>query len=315
MNERMGKVLNRHSRLAVVGSVGAVVLAGIVVGLAVGDVNPGPTADASPAASGPARSSAPSTPNASPTSASTDEVATPAPPTFTAPDDILPPGSIVVVVTDALQIRAEPGLDARVVFTATAGQRFYVSSFGGPFAEDGLEWYRLGVAGDAVLWGAVGSGTDRYLAPVTPECPADDPILATLLAMLNDWDRLACFGDRPLTITGTYGCGGCGGTDAGTYEPYWLAAPVRADYLWIEWQGGGPFHLHLPPDSAFPFPPEGSIVRTVGHFNDPASADCRISAYDGVNVLAVDPRSAELYCREQFVVDGFEVIGTDPEFP
>lgn len=45
---------------------------------------------------------------------------------FEAPDDILPPASIVVVAVDTLQLRGAPGLSAAVVGTASAGERFYV---------------------------------------------------------------------------------------------------------------------------------------------------------------------------------------------
>jgi len=36
--------------------------------------------------------------------------------------------------------------------------------------------------------------------------------------------------------------------------------------------------------------------------------------FEGVVGAEVDPVLAELYCREQFVVDSYEVIGTDPDF-
>ena len=235
---------------------------------------------------------------------------------FEAPDDILPPASIVVVSVDTLQIRAEPGLAAAVVGTASEGDRFYVLYVFGPVVADGLAWYRLTTAGDSVLWAAAGSGDDRYLEIVPPDCPAADPDLATLTDMLNDWDRLACFGDRQLTIEGTYGCpGGCGGTTAGDFDPGWLAFPTTFHFLWVDHPADPrSLELHFSPDFSVP-PAEGSIVRVTGHFSDPASTTCTMSTFDGEQAIAVDPRTAELYCREQFVVDAFEVIGSDPDFP
>ncbi len=225
---------------------------------------------------------------------------------------MLPPGSLVVVIVDALQLRAEPGLNAPVVATVSAGALFSVHALG-PVMLDGLDWYRLGTAGDSVLWAAAGSGGDRYLELVPPDCPAADPDLATLSNMTK-WDRLACFGDRSLSVVGTYGrTRHAVGAQPGTYEPIWLAASEPADILWVEW-GIGPLALHVAPDSGLAFPPEGSIVRVTGHFNDPASATCVVSAFDGEQVMALDPRTADLYCRERLVVDAFEVIGTDPNF-
>jgi hypothetical protein len=58
----------------------------------------------------------------------------------------------------------------------------------------------------------------------------------------------------------------------------------------------------------------GSIVRVTGHFSDPASTTCTISTFDGGRAVAVDPRTAELFCRDQFVLDAVEVIGTDPTY-
>ena len=51
-----------------------------------------------------------------------------------------------------------------------------------------------------------------------------------------------------------------------------------------------------------------------GHFSDPAATTCVIR---GVGYLESDlpAESAELHCREAFVVEGYEVIGSDPYFP
>jgi hypothetical protein len=220
---------------------------------------------------------------------------------------------MVEVVVESLQIRAGPGLDAVVLSSADEGARFYATM--GPITVDGLDWYRLAVAGDSVLWGAIGSATDRYLEVVAPECPAAAPDLATLIGIPNDWDRLACFAGEPIHIVGTYGCGECGGTQPGVFEPAWLAEPVRAAYLWPAYGVGGTLSLHFSPDSGVVPPLDGSIVRVTGHFSDPASATCEVSMWDGLQVRALDPRTAALYCREQFVVDSLEVIGTDPAFP
>jgi hypothetical protein len=308
--------LIQHPVPAVAGTVTIVVLVGVAVGLAIGAFAPQPLADASPSASESVGQSAAPSSAAGSADASVAPAETPASiPGFETPADILPPGSVVVVVTETLQIRAGPGLDTSVVYTAAAGDRFALQQFVGPVAGDGLEWYRLGVAGDSVLWATAGSGTERYLEVVPPVCPAGDPDLGTVVEMINDWDRLACFGNRPLSLVGTYGCGGCGGTQAGSFEPFWLAGPVRAEYLWVEFGRSRVLHLHVAPESGVAFPPDGSIVRVTGHFNDPASASCRISVDDDGQVTSIDPGTAELYCREQFVVDGFEVIGLDPEFP
>jgi hypothetical protein len=70
--------------------------------------------------------------------------------------------------------------------------------------------------------------------------------------------------------------------------------------------------MRISPESELEIPAEGSTVRVTGHFSDPASTTCRIAISD---LMAVDPMIAELRCRERFVVDAFEVIGTDPDAP
>jgi len=262
---------------------------------------------ASPAASTPTPTLAPSTsePTAAPTLA------------FEAPDGFLPPNSIVEVVVDQLQLRDEPGLAGPVEGMASRGDHFSVAGWFGPVTRDGLDWYRLGPAtvGDLDAWAAAGSGADRYLELVPPDCPSAEPELATLVDMASDWDRLACFGDRQLTIEGTYGCYQCGGTTGGDFEPMWLAFPMTFDLLWVDYPAdAGLLELRFNPNGPVR-PAKGSIARVTGHYSDPASATCSMSTFDGEQATAVDPITAELYCRERFVVEAIEVIGTDPDFP
>jgi hypothetical protein len=127
---------------------------------------------------------------------------------------------------------------------------------------------------------------------------------------------LACFGDRPLTVEGTYGCAGCGGTFVGDFEPMWLAYPLTGHLLWGDYESRGLLvEMRVAPDSGIEPPAQGSIVRVTGHFSDPRSTTCSMTTFVGERASPVDPRTAELYCRERFVVDTFEVLGTDPDFP
>ena len=138
-----------------------------------------------------------------------------------------------------------------------------------------------------------------------------------LLQSLTEWERLACYGDRSITIEGTLGCGGCGGVYAGTFEPAWLATPMNFEFLSVEPQERiGPFRLRFAPDG--PERPQepgvAPILRVTGHFDDAAAADCVVATLGNGNE-PINDTVAELYCRSQFVVDSYEILGTDDDFP
>jgi hypothetical protein len=50
-----------------------------------------------------------------------------------------------------------------------------------------------------------------------------------------------------------------------------------------------------------------------GHYDDPRSSECVVAP--GEPAQDVHPAVQELFCRSQFVVDSFEVIGFDEDFP
>ena len=291
---------------------GALVLSLVAVGLAIAVFSGAPpAADVSPIPSASVSPSAPPTDEPRPSPTPAEPSGTTQPLAFGAPDGILPPGSRVEVVVDALQLRAEPGLGATVVGTASAGEEFLVVWVNGPVAVDGMGWYRLATPTiEAILWAAAGSGPDHYLELLPPRCEGGEPDVAALVR-ITDWERLACFGDRPLTITGTYGCPVCGSYIPGSYEPLWLAHPSNLNYL--GWPDGAALTLHFKPDRGLEVPPNASILRVTGHFNDPVSTTCAMEL-PGEPPQPVQPVIAELYCRERFVVDAYEIIGTDPDF-
>lgn len=267
-------------------------------------------------------------PSATPTSSPPSQpTATPAPTlAFEAPADVLPPDSLAIVTGDGLRIRETPGLSGPVVASVGAGEVLWTGRWWSTAEADGIRWYPIYFAagyrgwptfpaeGAQSGWVAAGVGDERYLELLPPRCPDAEPDLAALLK-LTGWERLACFGDRPLTVTGTWGCPFCDGTTGGTYEPIWLANPLNFAQLSVRSDYGNPIGLRFPPDSGLQLPSVGgSILRVGGHFNDPAATTCVIS-WIGYQESESLSGNAELYCREQFVVDSYEVVGTDPDFP
>jgi len=164
----------------------------------------------------------------------------------------------------------------------------------------------------AIGWVADGDDTEAYIQLVDPRCTPRPVSLATLEAM-QPWEQLACFGPEQITLEGTFGCSGCAASVPGTFEPGWLAHPMNFGFLSVDPNARiGPFAMRFAP-SGPPPPAVGQIVRVVGHFDDPAAGSCTISP--GEPPVPLDPLATGLYCREQFVVESFEVTGTDPDFP
>ena len=321
-------------------AIGLIALLAIALGFILGNVfrggddsqtaggSPSSSASASPAASVSA-SVAPSSAAASASASGAPATSAP-PPVVAAPEGLIPPGSIVRVATDGLRMREEPSTESALVDDLPVDQLLLVGfaqqrSDWGPVSAGGFAWYPVirvdatelpalgeGMTTSSIGWVAAGDSTEAYIQLVEPRCPARPVDLASVERM-QPWEQLSCFGSEQITLEGTYGCGACGGLSPGTFEPSWLAHPMNFYLLSTDSTTQvGPFNLRFPPGGPAN-PPEGQIIRVVGHFDDPAAIGCVVSP--GEPPVPIDPAVAELYCREQFVVETIEVIGPDPEWP
>ena len=250
---------------------------------------------------------------------------------------VLPPGSAIQVRVAELNLRRQPTTSARRVELLERGDLLVVSPSDGiiagygPVTADGYTWYPVikifdddgeldplptypFVIGTEFVggWIATDDRTDRYVRQLAPRCPTTVD-LASVSGMLPA-ERLACFG-APIVLEGTFGCGGCGGAIAGDFEPAWLASPMNFDFLSEDvTEQFGPLALRFRPAGPAR-PAAGSIIRVTAHVDDARSTRCSIKeAGEGDSLLPVDPATAVLVCREQLVVDSYEVLGTDPDF-
>ena len=289
----------------------------------------------------PAGSSGPS-PDASP--GLLPSASPPAPPASTAPSappvaaQVLPPGAAVQVAVRELNLRETPSTSGKRVKILKRGEVLLISpadqrSFGwGPVRAGGYRWYPVVVvagSGDGQLpplptspldlgvdtpvsgWVASDEGGTPFLVALPPRRPTTID-LVNVQGMLPA-ERLACF-EGPITLEGTFGCGGCGGAVAGEFKPAWLASPLAFDFLSVDvTQRYGPVALHFHPDGPSP-PTPGSIVRVTVHVDDARSTRCTMTEGIGADATRIDDRTAVLYCRERFVVDSIEILGMDPDF-
>jgi hypothetical protein len=240
-------------------------------------------------------------------------------------------GVAVRVVVDRLNIRWQaPSTSADVIGTVTRGKLLAAS--GPPVRADGYLWYRGALIESADLpalpaelvppgdglngWFAAGKDAVSYVEVLDARCPRVVD-LDNVAAMVGG-ERVTCFGGRSIELEGTYGCPACTSDIFGTFEPDWLANPnVGGQFLSATGRSDGSGMLLRFPPQVTP-PAFGSIVRLRGHFDDPAAMTCAI-APDYFWDDATDPHPApdaiahEL-CRQQLVVESYDVVGADPDF-
>lgn len=253
---------------------------------------------------------------------------------------VLPPGSAVEVAVAELNVRQRPTTSSGRLVTLERGDVLIVGPaqlfFGwGPITADGYTWYPviqpgggstawtleplptypIGDEGTVMVtgWVATDDGASSYVTPVAPRCPTTVD-LVNVAAMLPA-ERIACF-DEPFVLEGTYGCGGCGGAIAGVFEPAWLASPMQSGFLSVDPNKQlGPLAVSFEPGK-LPELAAASIVRVTVHVNDPLSATCVMSELDDAEKLVPLHHDTAVYnCRERLVVDSYEVLGIDPDFP
>lgn len=248
---------------------------------------------------------------------------------------VIPPGSAIEVAVAELNLRRRPTTSATRIEVLRRGQILVVSPYdgvwfaAGPVKKDGYTWYpvmKLQTGDDEgnlpalparpiligteveIGWIATDNGERSYVKALPPRCPTTVD-LRNVEAMLSA-ERLACFGG-PIVLEGTYGCPACGAELLGDFDPLWLTYPQSLDFLSANAPAEiGPLVLRFAPDGP-DAPPQGANVRVTVHVDDPAAIGCRIT----LEGLAPTPAAtAELFCREQLVVDSFEFLGMDPDF-
>jgi len=173
-------------------------------------------------------------------------------------------------------------------------------------------WFPEGTDTDGG-WIAASDGSTPYVQPVAPRCPTTVDLEHIAAMLPAEW--LACF-KGPIVINGTYGCGGCGGTGGPQSQPRWLADTFEFQQIHVRWGAYTfqPIGLHFKPGGPTE-PVEGSVIRATVHVDDPAAQTCSFTWALEEPVFKTPAEMAIGWCRERFVVDSYQVIGTDPNYP
>jgi len=244
-------------------------------------------------------------------------------------------GAAVRVVVGELNIRAGPSTSAKLFATFEADEVIIVRDIIPPVEADGFVWYQgdgpfgdgtgelppLPQPADAGIepvsgWFAATEGTKLFVKPAPARCPTSIDV-KNLGAMLPA-ERLSCFGDRSIEFKATYayGCPTC--EYFGRFDPAWLASPNEVNYVTESGIGVSGLGLNVRVPPALVRPENGSWVSVHGHFDDPAARDCSISLtpwdYRDMRLDRVPGSIAKLWCRQQLVVEKFDVLGIDASY-
>jgi hypothetical protein len=201
------------------------------------------------------------------------------------------------------------------------GDRLFVVQ--GPVLANDYEWYEVAPIGtDAARpWFNLPSGwiarSDHdgtpWVSAITPDCP-QEPVDISALAAMHAFERVACFGDRPLSIRAFVE----GGVPPRSCDPAVSSGPCVAGPEWLAGVGGwsaesgarqvtgaitsGP-ELALDPGGEVGATslPDRQVVEIEGSFDHARSIDCRTGGVPP-GQAALTPARAVLQCRSRFVV-------------
>jgi hypothetical protein len=303
------------------------VIAILIGGCAAPGASPLPGTQAAPTP--PATAASPSDPTVGPT----------APEGTPVPQLGLLLGSVVRPTVDVLTVRRGPSVSTAKVAVVTPSNVLLIGHMQ-TFEADGYTWYEIAVVSttgqlpplpeigprkEPLLegWVAVAKGDTPYVERLTPRCPK----VADLwnIAAMFDGERLACFGNDTIELVAVVTCTGCFGEAPIQAEPFWLARPAVTTFGFLSVSPLSAGRVAILDGHAAPtgpaHPPDGTIVRLRGHFDDEHARDCTIAmplpgdTSDDPVLVPIDQASAELYCRQRFVVESYEVLGMDPDAP
>lgn len=246
--------------------------------------------------------------------------ATPTPVPTPSPNAELANATIADVTVDVLNLRSTGNESADLLGELSAGARVF--TIGAPETVGDMQWYRVAVAagpysgGDGcpdpaafyntdIGWIASPLTGDPWLDAVDLGCPAS-PMTADELESLEPLERLHCFGNGNITVTGTINTPCCGGATPFVYEPNWLASPFTAEYF-----NESIIPFRFDPDTDLEAPERGAVITATAHHDDPASVSCRQSVDPEVDVPVPSTAWVVLDCRTHLVVTDYEVVGTE----
>jgi hypothetical protein len=223
----------------------------------------------------------------------------------------LAPGSLVEVLFPGVMFYAEPNRD-NSLSDLPHGERLWIVD--GPTRVGGEDWYRVqwqptptydGIPG----WMPATLDGHPVVEPAAPRCPSSVGDVVDLVDLIAA-ERLACFGDRPITLGPVTLRDLPNKTSPATGTPSWLANSATIAMFGSAGPEGVDGPLLVRPDPALATLPLGTWLEVTGHFDDPASVGCQRSWIGDAGTTPSQETAAEqvLICREQFVITSVRAV-------
>jgi hypothetical protein len=223
----------------------------------------------------------------------------------------LAPGSLVEVLFPGVMFYAEPNHNDSLS-DLPHGERLWIVA--GPTRAGGESWYRVQWQPTPTYDGIPGWMPDTLdghpvVEPVAPRCPSSIRDVVDLVDLVAA-ERLACFGDRPITLGPVTLRGGVDKTSPATGSPAWLADSATIAMFGSAGPQGveGPLLVRAGPDLAAL--PLETWLEITGHFDDPAAAGCQRSwTGDAGSTPSAETTAEQVFsCREQFVITAVRTV-------
>jgi hypothetical protein len=303
-------------RIALVLGLAAILVAGCVGSGAASpepSTTPSPTSIATP---GPSPIPTPSSATRpSPTPSTPEPSIEPAQPDW-------PTGTVVVTRADeGLRVRSEPSIEAgSAKYEPLLPEGTSLEVLEGPVAGSGYDWYRVAILAGASLDGGLREGwvaaADRDGTPWVEACPTE--VRPSTLMAIAPLTRVACFGNDTLTFDARL--------ETRAMDIDWGPMDVPERFATVSTPDHGYIFLVDPYDPPIDPPIDaihdllllrvvdpsvdatgpggiatGFVAQVSGHFDDPASAECRIPEGVGPAEGYTDEEVVE-FCRGAFIV-------------
>lgn len=234
----------------------------------------------------------------------------------TAPSTTVDREPIQAAVASQSKLYTETDTRSTLIAELAIGDRVGILRDAG--VSDGMRWFRVEASngeGDLIFgWLAVDAKGPMPEAVTPIQCRDPDRLSVGYLWSLDPFEPYFCYRDRDLVLEPVRLSERPRLDDQGyTGDPGWLAERSTVSASGGVGSGdAGRFPVHIDPELGQP--PLAEWLRIRGHFADLRAVEC-VRKPSSKASSAETPEEQVLWCRQQFVVSGFERVPTPTSPP